>query len=169
MVFDQHSDKIVTHIADLGDRAEWVCEFTDQADAHPELVTAHRPSYLAWHCRGRSVLDIRRTKPGLGIRAGVVSSKPGDTPFSPGVELDIGGPLKNSEHASLVRGVEVAVAERLDGTDHNPRGAPVPGPARSQRDRLPALTLGAASGVPGLSAWRGQAATQLHRLLGPLR
>ena len=117
MVFDQHSDKIVTHIADLGDRAEWVCEFTDQADAHPELVTAHRPSYLAWHCRGRSVLDIRRTKPGLGIRAGVVSSKPGDTPFSPGVELDIGGPLKNSEHASLVRGVEVAVAERLDGTD----------------------------------------------------
>ncbi len=117
MVLNQYADKIVTHVADLGDRADWVRGLTDWASAHPELVTAHRPSYLAWHCRGRSVLEIRRARAGLHVRAGVISSKPEETPFSPGVELDVAGPVTDGEHASLVDAAEIAVSERLDGTD----------------------------------------------------
>ena len=99
MVLERYADKIVTHVADLGERVEWIRELTEWADTHRELVPAHRPSYLAWHCRGRSVLEIRRAKAGLRVRAGVISSRPEETPYSPGVELEVGGPLTPAQAA----------------------------------------------------------------------
>jgi len=54
----------------LGDRQRWVQVLIDWAESIPGLRAAHRGSYLAWHCDGRLVLKIRRTR-GASSRAPV--------------------------------------------------------------------------------------------------
>lgn len=57
-------DAIVTATHQLGKRSAWVDRLTKWADTSPELVSAHRSSYLAWHCRGRMALKIRTSRGG---------------------------------------------------------------------------------------------------------
>jgi hypothetical protein len=56
---------------DLGDVGVHVEPLVAWADAHQSLTTAHRPGYLAWHCGGRQVLKLSRTRNGVTITAGV--------------------------------------------------------------------------------------------------
>jgi hypothetical protein len=52
----------------LGDAAELVEPLVKWADEHWALKEAHRPSYLAWHCEGRQVLAVARSKGGSRSR-----------------------------------------------------------------------------------------------------
>lgn len=110
-----HDDALVTHIHDLGHRADLVSELVEWADHHPELVTAHRSGALGWHCRGRSVLDIRRTRAGVAVRGGV-ASKSGD--YGPLVEHEFGAMGDDpATSAAVIAAAEAAIQARLSGDD----------------------------------------------------
>lgn len=111
-VLDTHDDRVVAAAADLGDRATWIAALEDWADAHREVVSAHRSSYLAWHCRGRSVLEVRRSATGLRVKAGVISDDP---TYADGIEREIAGPAEPVD--DLIAAAETAIAQRLDGSD----------------------------------------------------
>lgn len=109
-------DTIVTDIAVLGSRADWVTPLLAWAEIAPELVAAHRRSYLAWHCAGRLVLRIRRTHAGLEVAAGVQYSKPVDEQPTPTV-VALDGPISAVDAHRVVGAAARAAADSLDGTD----------------------------------------------------
>ncbi len=115
-VLASHTDKLVTTTSDLGDREPWVAELIEWLAENPEIVTAHRPSYMAWHCRGRQVLKMSRTRKGLRLKAGVHSTNP-DSPYTPGIEWAIEAPMQPLVAAAIRKAIQTAIAERSDGTD----------------------------------------------------
>lgn len=112
-VVDATDDALVTAVHDLGERTEWVERLIRWANACPELVEAHRSSYLAWHCRGRMALRIRKVAAGLSVTAGVHSSAPGQAPR----EERLRGPLSADQFHRLVSAASAALADRLGGVD----------------------------------------------------
>jgi hypothetical protein len=55
----------------LGKAADSVAALTTWATSNTSLVEVSRPSYCAWHCAGRQVLNVCRSGGGVMIRAGV--------------------------------------------------------------------------------------------------
>jgi hypothetical protein len=110
-VFAGCDDPLVTAVHSLGDRADWITRLVGWADTEPELVGAHRSSYLAWHCRGRMVLKVRRAGKGLLASAGV-HGKDG-----PGCEAPLSGELDPERFHRLTSAASWAIAERLGGQD----------------------------------------------------
>jgi len=108
-----YTDELVTDAHDLGDRAEWIDRLVRWAATTPELVAAHRSSYLAWHCRGRKVLGVRRTRGGLAVTAGVHSTKAERAPSS----LQLAGPMPTAAFHRITAAASTAIADRLTGTD----------------------------------------------------
>lgn len=106
-------DRIVTTIHDLGDRASWAERLIKWASTCPELVEAHRSSYLAWHCRGRMALRIRKVAGGLSVTAGVHSSAAEDPPH----EERLDGPASPEQFHRLVGAASAVLADRLGGVD----------------------------------------------------
>ena len=100
---------------DLGDRSDWVAPLTTSADAHWALTPAHRTSYLAWHCAGRQVLRISRSRGGVRIQAGVQYKAP--PPDRRPIDELLSGPVTSEERAQIEAAVAVAVADRLGGLD----------------------------------------------------
>lgn len=103
--------------AELGDRRAWVAHLVDWCEAHPDLAARHRRSYLSWHCAGRQVLKIRRTRVGLEVLAGVRYSKPTDGQLPPPPPLQLSGALSGERFAAVKEAVATAVEQRLTGTD----------------------------------------------------
>lgn len=99
------------------DRAAWVESLIKGADEHWALVAAHRHSYLAWHCAGRQVLRIARSRQGIDVVAGVDYSKPPVGDEKP-VTFNAKGPLTPPERARIEARVALAVRDRLTGHDH---------------------------------------------------
>lgn len=112
-VLTSYTDALVTDDHDLGDRAEWVHRLVRWAAATPELVAAHRSSYLAWHCRGRKVLGVRRSRGGLTVTAGVHSTKADRAPLT----VPLAGPLPAESFHRITAAASTAIADRLTGAD----------------------------------------------------
>jgi len=112
-VLDGYPDALVTDAHDLGDRAEWVDRLVRWAASTPELVAAHRRSCLAWHCRGRKVLGVRRRRGGLTVTAGVHSSKADRPPLS----LELSGGLSAEGFHRVAAVASSAIVDRLTGAD----------------------------------------------------
>lgn len=108
-----YGDELVTEAHDLGDRAGWVDRLVRWAATTPELVAAHRSSYLAWHCRGRKVLGVRRTRGGLAVTAGVHSTKADRAPAS----VELTGPMPAASFHRITAAASTAIADRLTGAD----------------------------------------------------
>jgi hypothetical protein len=106
-------DPLVTSVHDLENREPWIERLMRWANACPELVEAHRSSYLAWHCRGRMALRARKVAGGLSITAGIHSSAPGQSPH----EERLTGPLSAEQFHRLVSAASAAMADRLGGID----------------------------------------------------
>jgi hypothetical protein len=113
---------MATH--DLKEFAPWVESLTRRLDQHWALVPAHRASYLAWHCNGRQVVQLRRSKGGVTIAAGVDYSKPHNDDVEtltadqhPALVVVIDRPLTPVETAAIERRVGDAVWKRLAGHD----------------------------------------------------
>ena len=100
----------------LGDRQRWVQVLIDWAESIPGLRAAHRGSYLAWHCDGRLVLKIRRTRGGLVASAGVHYGKPTGDQMPP-VTVDLAGDATALDQHRLIAAASGAAAARLDGSD----------------------------------------------------
>ena len=90
----------------------WVDRLRHWADNEEDLVAAHRSSYLAWHCEGRLVLKIVRTKSGFKVSAGLHSQS------DPPTTALLAGPLARQTHHHLVAAASVAMANRIEGTDN---------------------------------------------------
>ena len=71
-------DPLVLTALDLAEKEPWVAELVAWAEAHPDLRSAHRPSYRSWHCLGRMVLKIAKRHGGLRVSAGVHALVPSD-------------------------------------------------------------------------------------------
>jgi len=112
-VLSGYTDALVTDAHDLGDRTEWVDRLVRWAASTPELVAAHRPSYLAWHCRGRKVLGVRRTRGGLTVTAGVHSSKAYRAPLT----VPLSGLMPAESYHRVTAAASTAIADRLSGAD----------------------------------------------------
>jgi len=108
-----YDDPLVTHDHDLGEMTVWVERLVAWAESIPELVAAHRSSYLAWHCRGRKVVGIRRSRIGLTITAGIHSSKAESPPLSE----PISGPIPPTVFHRVTSAASAAIADRLAGID----------------------------------------------------
>ncbi len=85
-------------------------------DSHWALARAHRQAYLAWHCLGRQVVRIARTRNGVTIHAGVDygSPPPGETSA---LVLTVDAELSPVQLAEVERRVADAVWKRLAGHD----------------------------------------------------
>ncbi|MCK9902148.1 hypothetical protein CC117_25505 [Parafrankia colletiae] len=101
---------------DLGPRGGWIEHLTSWADRYPDLVPAHRGSYRAWHCAGRQLLNVRRSRTGIALVAGVNYSKPEAGDVSP-LLLSVDGPLDAATAARVRAAVETGVADRLGNQD----------------------------------------------------
>ncbi|MEX5636820.1 hypothetical protein [Parafrankia sp. FMc2] len=101
---------------DLGTRGGWIEHLISWADRHPDLVPAHRGSYRAWHCAGRQLLNVRRSRTGLALVAGVNYSKP-EAGEVPPLGLALDGPLDAATAARIRAAVETGVADRLGDQD----------------------------------------------------
>lgn len=102
----------------LGTNAAWVQDLRSWADTQVAagiLQQAHRTSYAAWHADGRKVLEIKRSRGGLAVVAGVKYSNPAHGPLPH--ELTVTGPLGGDQMHPIIRGVEIAVQRRFDGVD----------------------------------------------------
>lgn len=106
-------DKVVSTTHQLGDRATWVARLTQWAEDCPELVPAHRQSYLAWHCRGRMIVKIRRARGRLVVTAGVHHSSQDLAPEP----VAITSTLEPEAFHRLVATASAAIADRLEGVD----------------------------------------------------
>jgi len=105
---------------DLRDRTAWVADLLTRAHEHHDLDAVVRPKYLAWHCEGRQVLKVQRSTAGLSIVAGVDYRDPTTARPIP-VRLELDRPLSAVELAVVLDAVEVAVENRLNGTDNSHR------------------------------------------------
>lgn len=108
-----YDDPLVTHDHDLGAMTVWVERLVGWAESIPELVAAYRSSYLAWHCRGRKVVGIRRSRSGLTVTAGIHSSKT----ESPPLAEPISGPIPPEVFHRVTSAASAAIADRLAGID----------------------------------------------------
>ncbi len=108
-------DPLADAVVQLDERAAWVTELVDWADAAPSLHAVPRSQYLSWHCDGRQVLSIRAHGSGLKLVAGVDAKHPavGSEPFVVTVE----GPLTHAMTLRLTAAAAQAAANRLDGVD----------------------------------------------------
>lgn len=106
--------RLATEVHDLGATGACVAPLVAWADAHPDLETAHRSSYLAWHCRGRQVLRISRS----GVVAGVAEKLP--RRHSAPVRLALVRPLTADEMGLARRAVDASIDIRLRGADRAP-------------------------------------------------
>ena len=86
------------------------------ANEAPGLKPAHRTSYLAWHCDGRGVLRIQRTRTGLAVVAGVDATKPSEILPEP-VHLELATALTPLQFHGAVSAVSAAAVKRLQGID----------------------------------------------------
>lgn len=104
-------DAVVGHDHQLGDREDLVARLTRWADTCPELVPAHRSSYLAWHCDGRMVLRVKRTRGGVRVSAGVHATSPGP------LEHVLTNPVSPDQFHELVAAASKAIVDRIRGAD----------------------------------------------------
>ncbi len=115
-VFALYKDPLVTSVLDLKDREIWVADLLTWADSHPDLQSAHRPSYLAWHCLGRLVLRICRVRGGLeisaGVHAGVSSEK-----YAQQITKVIKSALGATDDEQLRDAATEAIRRRINGDD----------------------------------------------------
>jgi len=112
-VLTGYDDPIAAAAHQLGERGGWVDRVTAWADTCPELVPAHRKSYLAWHCRGRMLLKIRRSRGAVTITAGVHHSAEDLAP----VPIVLTGELSAADYHRVLAAVSAGIADRLDGID----------------------------------------------------
>jgi hypothetical protein len=105
-----------TAVHDLGDRAAWVQPLIDWATTAPGVEPAHRSSYLAWHCAGRQILRVKRSRAGIDVTAGVNYTNPApDQP--PPYSVTVTSPLEAAVvHRAVARAANAA-ADRLAGVD----------------------------------------------------
>lgn len=115
-VLDRPRVDLATGEMVLGDRQRWVQVLVDWAESIPGIRAAHRGSYLAWHCEGRLVLKIRRTRRGLVASAGVHHTKP-TAGQKPPVTVEVDGDVAAVDLHRLIAAASAAAADRLDGTD----------------------------------------------------
>ncbi len=90
------------------------------AETHWALRPAHRRSYLAWHCQGRQVLRLRRTRTGVEVLAGVQYSKPTVAQPAP-VTIIVDSPLTLHDRSVVESAVSTAVRDRFVGSDDTDR------------------------------------------------
>lgn len=112
-VLEDFDDAIAATTHQLGDRGPWVERLTTWADTCPELVAAHRKSYLAWHCRGRMLLKVRRSRAGVIVSAGVHHTAADVAPEP----VALTGELAPSQYHRLVAAASTGIADRVDGFD----------------------------------------------------
>jgi hypothetical protein len=134
---------------DLGASTPLVTELVRAAREHWALTPAHRSGYLSWHCAGRQVLKMSRSRKGVRMQAGVLyKTPPADRPPFDKVILE---PLTKLQRATAESAVAAAVADRFSGHD------------KANLEHLMQATL-AAYNVPGpelssftreYPAWRG--------------
>ncbi len=115
-VIDVFTDPLVESICDLGAHASWIAELAAWADGHSDLRASHRPSYLAWHCLGRMVLKVARSKSGLRVSAGVHSTLAVSS-YSPLVRFDLEGLLTRDEFDAVREAASSVIADRVSGRD----------------------------------------------------
>ncbi len=95
------------------------------AATHWALRPAHRRSYLAWHCQGRQVLRLRRTRTGVEVLAGVQYSKPTVAQPAP-VSIIVDSPLTLHDRSVIESAVSTAVRDRFVGSDDTDREHALP-------------------------------------------
>lgn len=106
----------------LGERESWVAPIVEQVGQLADVVAAHRQSYRTWHVLGRQVLQIRRTRSGLRVTAGVNHSAPSpDRP--PPIQLDLDAAVTSEQLDEVMAAVQVARQARLAGQDRKNREA----------------------------------------------
>lgn len=115
-VFLLHIDPLETSVANLGDRNLWISDLLKWAATHPDLRSAHRPSYLAWHCLGRLVLRIQRVADGLQISAGVHAATPSDK-YAPQITTNVNSTLEKTAEDQIQAAASEAIRRRLVGDD----------------------------------------------------
>jgi hypothetical protein len=111
-----YTDPLVLAAHDLGSKETWVGGLIDWAESHPELRSAHRPSYRSWHCFGRMVLKIARRHGGLRVSAGVHALVPSDH-YVPKVVIELSGPTTDVELSTIQDAASAAIQARLSGAD----------------------------------------------------
>ncbi|MGH9272788.1 MAG: PGN_0703 family putative restriction endonuclease [Ilumatobacteraceae bacterium] len=110
-------DPLVTTAHALGSREPWVADLLAWADSHPDLRPAHRPSYLSWHCLGRMVIKIARSRRGLRVTAGVHTGAASSS-YAPLVRREVtAAGLGGSDLDALRTAASAAIADRLSGKD----------------------------------------------------
>lgn len=112
-VLDAISDPLVTNVHALGDHDSMVEDVISWADGHGQLVSAHRPSYLAWHCRGRMIIKLRRARQVVVVTVGVHSAAVGQGPL----ELVLDHPASPEQIALVAKAAEEAIQDRVSGAD----------------------------------------------------
>ncbi len=115
-VFALYKDPLETSVPNLKDREIWVAKLLKWANSHPDLRTAHRPSYLAWHCLGRLVLRIRRVRDGLEISSGVHAGVPSEK-YAPQITKVIKSTLGATDDKQLRAAASEAIQRRMNGHD----------------------------------------------------
>lgn len=137
----------------LGDAAHLVEELVGWADSHWGLTATHRPTYQAWHCRGRQVLRLSRSHGGgVKVAAGVnYTTPPEGEEKALAVTVTTAQPLTAALRAQIETRVLRAIWKRLAESDagdveHQLQEALSPGPLR--RD------LGLAASSREFPAWR---------------
>jgi len=103
---------------DLGDGAAWVAALTEAADAHWALARHDRASYLAWHCAGHRVLQMRKTAKVVLITAGVQYRHPKEGQEPPQIER-VTAALSPGERARIEAVIAKAVSNRLNHIDNS--------------------------------------------------
>ncbi len=101
---------------DLGDRASLVDALVKRLDSHWALTSAHRSSYLAWHCLGRQVVQISRKAHSVFVTAGVAYTKPVNGQEA-ALAVTVSEPLSGVQLAEIERRVADAVWKRFAGHD----------------------------------------------------
>lgn len=144
-VLASYDDAFETKAAQLGERELWIVPLVEWAGSAPALEPAHRSQYLAWHCAGRAVLKITRTRHGLKVLGGVDAKNP--TAGREPAEVNLTGPIEPSDLHRVIGAASIAAADRLDGLD-----------AAHEEHRLQALLtkddLGLVSMQREFPAWR---------------
>jgi len=144
-----------TETHDLGELDKLIESVTTWASTHWALEEESRPSYLSWHCAGRQVLKVARSKGGVLVTAGVDYTK--DPPEGEEKALCLfvgagGTPLTQVELAHVQARVARAIFLRLASVDrghleHRLQGSLASGPLKR--------ALGLSDIAREYPAWRG--------------
>lgn len=145
-------------VHDLGAAAGLVAPVVEFANSHTDLVSAHRGGYLAWHCAGRMLLTIRRTRGGGAlVRAGVHYSQPGPgkpAPLEVAVTARIAHPDVAAVKQRVINGIVARLTEADTGHEEHRLQAALAtaaatlswGPAETLRREFPARRPGGGAG-----------------------